>query len=72
MTDIEQYFNDADHTIVFGEFKDDEETIRSGVKGKSRMVIALLLTLTSNALKESKFDIDTYCNLLRELYSQDM
>ena len=55
MTDIEQYFNDADHTIVFGELKDDEETIRSGVRGKSRMVIALLLKLTSNALKESKY-----------------
>ena len=72
MTDIQQYFNDADHTIVFGELKDDEETIRSGVRGESRMVIALLLNLTSNALKESKFDIERYCNLLRELYSQDM
>lgn len=71
MTDIQQYFNDADHTIVFGELKDDEETIRSGVRGESRMVIALLLNLTSNALKESKFDIETYCNLLRKLYSQD-
>lgn len=72
MTDLEQYFNDADHTIVFGELKDDEETIRSGVRGESRMVIAVLLKLTSNTLKESMFDIETYCNLLRKLYSQDM
>ncbi|MBR4414990.1 MAG: hypothetical protein IKS59_06755 [Aeriscardovia sp.] len=72
MTDIEQYFNDADHTIVFGELKDDEETIRSGVRGKSRMVIALLLKLTSNALKESKYDVNTYCKLLKEVYSQDI
>lgn len=72
MTDIEQYFNDADHTIIFGELKNDEETIRSGVRGESRMVIALLLKLTTNALKESKFNIETYCNLLRELYSQDI
>lgn len=72
MTDIEQYFNDADHTIVFGELKDDEETIRSGVRGKSRMVIALLLKLTSNALKESNYDVNTYCKLLKEVYSQDI
>ena len=71
MTDIEQYFNDADHTIIFGELKNDEETIRSGVRGESRMVIALLLKLTSNALKESGYDIETYCKLLRTLYSQD-
>ena len=71
MTDIEQYFNDADHTIIFGEFKNDEETIRSGVRGESRMVIALLLKLTSNTLKESEYDIEEYCKLLRTLYSQD-
>ena len=72
MTDIEQYFNDADHTIVFGELIDNEETIRSGMRGKSRMVIALLLKLTSNALKESKYDVNTYCKLLKEVYSQDI
>lgn len=71
MTDIEQYFNDADHTIIFGELKNDEETIRSGVRGESRMVIALLLKLTSDALKESGYDIETYCKLLRTLYLQD-
>ena len=71
MTDIEQYFNDADHTIIFAELKNDEETIRSGVRGESRMVIALLLKLTSNALKESEYDIETYCKILRTLYSQD-
>lgn len=71
MTDIEQYFNDADHTIIFGELKNDEDTIRSGVRGESRMVIALLLKLTSNTLKESEYDIEKYCKLLRTLYSQD-
>lgn len=71
MTDIEKYFNDADHTIIFGELKNDEETIRSGVRGESRMVIALLLKLTSNTLKESEYDIEKYCKLLRTLYSQN-
>lgn len=71
MNDIEQYFNDADHTIIFGELKNDEETIRSGVRGESRMVIAILLKLTSNTLKESEYDIEKYCKLLRTLYSQD-
>lgn len=71
MKEIEKYFNETDNMIVFAEYDGSGITCHC-LKGSTKIIIAMLMELTTEALKKSHFDIYTYCKILKEGYEKKM
>lgn len=71
MTTLEEYFNKAEHTIIFGEVTGEEKVVKSGVTGDAREIMTVLFKLTVDTLKTLNYDRTKYCYVLSKFYSEE-